>query len=517
MKSFNLNFNKRATVNSAEFKKNFIKSKDCEIIIKLRELSKLNHQNIPYKNIIFIISDIELLKIAYQSIDVNLRASLKSTNSCSFESLDSDWFEKTADLLKRGQFKFNIFRCPEVNLIISTKFFSLEDIIVQKAIFLVLEAIYDPTFRCHAFDYKTSTNNYELFKQIKKNFKSIKWVYTADFSKFKETFDHQILISILKEKLHCVKTIALIKSALTCGYFCEGVIRRFKIGATSASTLSSIFFHIYFSKLDLYLSSLNRTSESRVSKRVSSFKLTNKFKTKKNTFGRTLLKKQFQFFNNFTFRNIRKFSFVKYADTYLIGTSKNRPDAIFFLKKIEAFSKKVLKIHFKFAKSKLISFAKTKVFFLGCLIRGVGIPLVYSCNLSPCFFKRIIRVNSQVSFYAPVKILLETLVLKNFFKKVNNKFLPVSLKNSINLTHQEIIQTYNQIINGLLNYYSFVKNKKSLRSIIQGLKMSAARTLALKYKYRSVAPVFKKFGKKLKCLYSSFEISTFTNFVKNGV
>jgi hypothetical protein len=66
------------------------------------------------------------------------------------------------------------------------------------------------------------------------------------------------------------------------------------------------------------------------------------------------------------------------------------------------------------------------------------------------------------------------------------------------MDHADIVRYYNSVVRGILNYYSFADNRKSLGSVARALQMSCARTLALKYKLRFAAKVFKKYGKFLK-------------------
>ena len=87
--------------------------------------------------------------------------------------------------------------------------------------------------------------------------------------------------------------------------------------------------------------------------------------------------------------------------------------------------------------------------------------------------------------------------LSGFLKKRADKFIPTKRSRCINLAHQDILRYYNSIIHGILNYYSFVNNWKSLSFLVYGFKLSCARTLALKYKLRYVSKVYKKFGSKL--------------------
>lgn len=57
---------------------------------------------------------------------------------------------------------------------------------------------------------------------------------------------------------------------------------------------------------------------------------------------------------------------------------------------------------------------------------------------------------------------------------------------------------YRMILNGILNYYSFVNNKPSLILIYWILRKSLAKTLATKLKVGSVRKVYLKLGIKIK-------------------
>jgi hypothetical protein len=108
---------------------------------------------------------------------------------------------------------------------------------------------------------------------------------------------------------------------------------------------------------------------------------------------------------------------------------------------------------------------------------------------------------------APILKIFDKSVENGFFKRtLTGKFVPTSCGRVVNLDHADIIRFYNQKIRGVLNYYSFVDNKKSLGSFVHGLKHSCALTLALKFKLRHRSKVFKKFGKALKCPETEVEL-----------
>jgi hypothetical protein len=204
--------------------------------------------------------------------------------------------------------------------------------------------------------------------------------------------------------------------------------------------------------------------------------------------------------------DFKRLYFVRYVDDYFIGIAGKYQDALYFKNLIKNFLFDVLKMDLNMTKTKITKFSSNKAFYLGVFIRGTYRK---EKKVTKYVRKRKVitsKTTPRVSFHAPIKKVLEDLTKKGFFKRDKSKFIPTSLSTVVNFNHGGIIRYFNSIIYGILNYFSFVDNKKSLGSIVHGLKMSAARTLALKYKSRSVKPIFTKYGKLLTCPVTKAEI-----------
>jgi hypothetical protein len=143
---------------------------------------------------------------------------------------------------------------------------------------------------------------------------------------------------------------------------------------------------------------------------------------------------------------------------------------------------------------------KAGVRFLGTFIRG-NQETEKKVHLITRASKTIrVRSTSRTRLEVPILTLFEKGQENNFFKRTRSgQFSPTACGRVINMDHADILSFYNQKIRGILNYYSFADNKKSMGSFIHGLKHSCALTLALKLKFRTRASVFRKFGKTLKC------------------
>lgn len=112
------------------------------------------------------------------------------------------------------------------------------------------------------------------------------------------------------------------------------------------------------------------------------------------------------------------------------------------------------------------------------------------------------RINqTRVYFAAPIAEILQKLEKNGFIKRYEHdkeRILPNAIPRLISLNHELIILRYNSIINGYLNYYSFVDNLSRFHMIVGYiLRHSCAKTLARKFRLGNRAGAFQKFKKNL--------------------
>lgn len=105
-----------------------------------------------------------------------------------------------------------------------------------------------------------------------------------------------------------------------------------------------------------------------------------------------------------------------------------------------------------------------------------------------------------MNYLLPRQEILEKLASEGFLKDYDpgQRLTTNAITKWIFLDHRSIIIRYNYIINGLLNYYSFVDNLHEFHTIINlVLRHSCAKTIARKYRLSSRAKSFEKFGLNL--------------------
>ena len=137
--------------------------------------------------------------------------------------------------------------------------------------------------------------------------------------------------------------------------------------------------------------------------------------------------------------------------------------------------------------------------FLGAYIknlRGVGFMMKTTTTLGN---KITMRSNVRARVNMPTKELIEKLIINKFARRNHYGAVLASPQTGmVNLDHATILQFYNSKIMGLLNYYTFAANRIEIQNLIWIMRQSLAKTLARKFKIRSMRQVFKKFGPQLQ-------------------
>ena len=486
--------------------------------VRLKELMKINKDNLEYVNngIIHIVSDPEVLILAYERIKSKPGNTTPGSDPQTLDGIDLKWFERTSKSLRAGQFKFKPARrklIPKSSdkkkkrpLTISTP----RDKIVQQAIYLVLNAIYEPSFLNSSHGSRPNKGNHTALEHIKFNFTGVKWCIEADIENNFPNISHNILLNLLRGRISCLKFLALIKNSIKAGYYIEDKLMESNLGLFQGNVTSPILNNIYLHELDIFMlnlrSSFNKGKSCKKNplyRRISYLmeKESNSNELKKLRRERWKLNSKDPFDPNF-----KRIHYVRYVDDFVVGVVGSRKEAVEIQEKIRVFLADNLKLTLSSEKTILTHFSKNFILFLSARIKGTWEKEKRIATVCKGGISRKTKITSRVVLHAPIKSIFEKAVDKGFFRRRFGKFVPTNVGRLINLDHADIVSYYNNVIRGILNYYSFANNRKSLGSFIHGLKLSCARTLALKYKLRHASKVYRKFGGRLKCPNTEVEL-----------
>lgn len=138
--------------------------------------------------------------------------------------------------------------------------------IVQKALAVLLEAIWEPTFSPNSYGFRPKRSIHQALYQIYLNGSTFPWVIQGDISKCFDGIPHDVIMRIISKRIKCEKTLLLIRKTLTAGYIDpdtgEHIIG--DTGTLEGNILSPILANITLNELDIYLDKIKEKFDSGV-------------------------------------------------------------------------------------------------------------------------------------------------------------------------------------------------------------------------------------------------------------
>jgi group II intron reverse transcriptase/maturase len=402
---------------------------------------------------------------------------------------------------------------------------TLKDRIVQEAIRLILESIYEPIFEKHYFSnygFRPNKSCHDALKFLRRNGTACNYAIEGDIKGAFDNVQPKVLINILRKRIEDNFFLDLINQGFYCGLFEFEKYSETELGVPQGGIASPLLFNIYMNEFDDYINNKlqstiarynkiqNRSIEAMINpaykkinvyyynsmlKRVAIKKLKDMKPWEKNTFFKYLVKKR-------ELERLRikipailkekrpiKIVYTRYADDWIILTNAN----LRFATLLKDHIGKWLNIHLKLTLSKektLITNIRTDyAHFLGFVIYAYD-----SAKIS-----RSKKTNSLIrsaEYSIKIGINMEKVLNRMFIKGFcDKKHKPISKRPYSVLSLKEILDKYNAIIRGMANYYiPIIDRFRPFTQVHYILYYSCLGTIAQKYK-TSTFKLMKKFGK----------------------
>jgi group II intron reverse transcriptase/maturase len=468
--------------------------------------------------VIHDIADMRNLMLAYEAIKSKPRNMTPSADTLTLDGISLKWLDRVKSDLLAGKFKFSPARRVQItkpgkNETRSLGVISPRDKIVQTAMLQVLEPIYETVFKDCSHGFRPNKGCHTALRALKQKFSNVSWVIEGDISQCYDSIDHDILIRILRKRIQCDKTIALIKRSLKTPFKKNDQLVWPKMGIFQGNSLSSLLCNIYLHEMDLYVEDLKKSFDRGKQRRKSEEYRSIQYKLERKDLDLSEVKSL-----RITQRRLkskdpmdpsfRRLCYIRYADDFVIGIIGSRDECVKIQEDLGNFLTEKLSLNLSQTKTSIYHFNKNGIFFLGTQINGnLEMEKLVKTIEKGKDRKFKTRVTSRTRMFAPLEKLLQKSIDNNMFKRLQSgKVAPTALRRIVNYDHSDIIRFFNSKIRGILNYYSFVDNAKSLGTLVRGLKHSCALTLTLKYKLRVRSKVFKKYGKYLECKESGTKL-----------
>lgn len=445
----------------------------------------------------------KLYEIAYGKLRSNPGNMTPGINPITLDGMNSEWIQETINAMKDGSFQFKPGRRVQIPKPGSDKKRPLtiappRDKIVQEVIRMILEPIFEPRFSDNSHGFRPNKSCHTALKQVKTQFGAVTTIIEGDITKCFDSFDHQVLIDLIKREINDERFIQLIWKAIRAGYMEFHTTEHSIIGTPQGSIISPILSNIYLSELDKFVEELKASYDKGTRARINPvYKSLENKRQRANKAGDfqtgIQLLKQMQLVKSRLPNdpNFRRLYYVRYADDWIIGIRGPLTDAKGILLQIKSMLN-TLKLDLSEEKTKITNPRKVSALFLGTEIR---ISRHFKATLGK--HNQMIKSVSQIRLLAPMSKIFSKLHSAGFLDLTNKRGIPKFLW--LPNEKDDIIKLYNSVIRGYTNYYSFTHNYPRVASSIEHiLRTSCARLLAAKFKIHSVARVIAKYGMNLK-------------------
>jgi group II intron reverse transcriptase/maturase len=130
---------------------------------------------------------------------------------------------------------------------------SWSDKLVGEVVRLLLEAYYEPTFSDRSHGFRRKRGCHTALREVESTWTGTVWFIEGDIADCYGSLDHDIMITILADKLHDNRFLRLVRNMLKAGYLEDWEYHDTLSGVPQGGVVSPVLSNIYLNKLDEFV------------------------------------------------------------------------------------------------------------------------------------------------------------------------------------------------------------------------------------------------------------------------
>lgn len=451
----------------------------------------------------------ELLVEAYAKIGKNDGATTRGIDSETVDGMSLDKIRHVAQVLRDGAWIWK----PVRRIHIPKKrggtrplgIPSWSDKLVQQMIKFILEIYYEPQFSKLSFGFRSGLGCHNALYEVSK-WHGARWFIEGDISKCFDKIDHQVLLSILAERIHDDRFLKLVRTMLQAGYLEDWVYGNTHSGTPQGGICSPVLSNIYLDRLDKFVEEVllpryNRGESRRWNpewRRLNNLINHHRESLSAEEYQELVQQRRAVPSRDTHDPDYRRLHYVRYADDFLLGFAGPKAEAVEIKEQIREFLSTTLKLQLSEEKTLITHASQGRARFLGYEVQ----VMASQTKVSPSKGGGLRRcVNGNVGFYVPRD------VIEARIGDFSEHGAPRQLAHLMHQSDFHIVSYYQAVYRGIVNYYRMAHNSASrLGKLRWALETSLVKTLAGKHRC-SCASLWKKH--KVKVMTDNGPINAF--------
>ena len=442
--------------------------------------------------------NINLYLLAYGRIYANQGAMTPGASAETADGMSEDKIKQIIEAMRRERYRFS----PARRVLIPKKNGKLRplglptwsDKLVGEVVRLLLEAYYEPTFSGHSHGFRPGKGCHTALREVEATWTGTVWFIEGDISDCFGSLDHEIMVTILAEKIHDNRFLRLIRNMLTAGYLEDWEYHQTLSGAPQGGVVSPILSNIYLNKLDVFAETVLIPQHTRGThrrpnpeyRRISS-QLAQARKNRDRAKTRELLRQLRQLpSGDPQDPGYRRLRYTRYADDHLLGFTGPKAEAEEIKDQLARFLREELALELNPDKT-LITHARTRAArYLGYEI------IVQHANDKITSDRR--SVNGTIALRVPLD------VIKAKCAPYRRHGKPWHRPAMQNLDDYDIIQAYGAEYRGITGYYLLATDVWRLGDLRWHAVTSMLKTLGAKHQ-STVSKMAARYQAKIETAY----------------
>jgi group II intron reverse transcriptase/maturase len=321
---------------------------EMQRLLSLKAEQESNHK---FDDLYSLLCNEDWLRLAHKYVEQNAGSKTAGCDGIDMDHFDDDLEDQLQKII--GELKAETFvACPVRRVYIPKAkggmrplgIPSIRDRIVQEALRMILEPIYEADFRQVSFGFRPNRCTMDAIKRIKlyvseKN--RYFWIIEGDIASYFDTIHHRKLMKLLGRRIKDQRILDLIWKFLRAGVMERKLFRDTKSGTPQGGIISPLLANVYLHELDKYMEKYTALSNSA------------------KTRGRR-------------YKGLANYAYVRYADDFVIMCNGRKDEAEGMREEIRSFLQGNLRLNLSMEKTK-ITHANDGFNFLGFFVqRAMG-------------------------------------------------------------------------------------------------------------------------------------------------